>query len=109
MTSSPPKTLLPGLIPTLALGVAVVACGGAAVTPGTGPEAGRTMVVTSDSEAYCHTLSGVIASHSDLPREVRELKQEGDGMCEHGKIRGGITRLRRALLVLDRPSPQTLP
>lgn len=61
-----------------------------------------TMVITSDSSAYCRTLSGLLEAHGTLPREVRELKAQGDGLCEMGRVRGGIARLRRALLVLHK-------
>ena len=60
----------------------------------------RTMVVTTDSSAYCRTLSGAIEQHGALPREVKELKAQGDGLCDEGQVRSGISRLRRALLAL---------
>jgi len=64
-------------------------------------DGGGPMVVTTDSRDYCRTLSSAIERHKSLPVEVRELKAEGDGLCREGRIRGGITRLRRALLVLN--------
>ncbi len=70
--------------------------------PDTGTADSGAMIVTSDSGAYCHTLSNVIETHGKLPREVRELKAEGDGLCSEGRVRGGIARLRRALLVLHK-------
>lgn len=69
--------------------------------PDTAADAG-TMVVTTDSSAYCRTLSGLIEARGALPREVRELKAQGDGLCGMGRVRGGIARLRRALLVLHK-------
>ena len=75
-----------------------------AAPDGDGPDT-RTMVVTSDSSAYCRSLSGAIEAHGALPREVRELKVEGDGMCNEGQVRGGIARLRRALMVLHKEPP----
>ncbi len=91
------------VLTTLACGTAVLAApdgltNGAA--NGNAPDAA--MIVTSDSSAYCHTLSGAIEAHGALPREVRDLKVEGDGLCNGGHIRGGIARLRRALLVLHK-------
>ncbi len=64
------------------------------------PGDSRALVVTTDSSDYCHTLSNAIDAQRPLPREVVELKLQGDGMCGQGQIRGGITRLRRALLAL---------
>lgn len=58
------------------------------------------MVVTTDTRAYCVSLSQQIRQYGTLPREVRELQVEGHGLCEAGKVRGGINRLRRALMVL---------
>ena len=72
----------------------------AGASPSTEPLDNRAMVVTSDTSAYCRSLSDMIAARRPLPLEVKELKSQGDGMCLHGKIRGGITRLRRALVVL---------
>ena len=60
------------------------------------------MIVTSDSSAYCRTLSDEVGTHSSVPREVQDLKVEGDGMCQDGQVRAGLARLRRALLILRR-------
>lgn len=72
----------------------------------TAPNDSRTMIVTSDSGAYCRTLSGAIEAHGTLSREVSELKTQGDGLCDEGQIRSGINRLRRALLVLTHGNMQ---
>ena len=58
------------------------------------------MVVTSDTRAYCLSLSDRIHSYGAMPEEVRELETEGRDLCEQGRVRGGINRLRRALMVL---------
>lgn len=58
------------------------------------------MVVTSDTRAYCLSLSDRINRYGAMPREVRELETEGRDLCEQGRVRGGINRLRRALMVL---------
>ena len=56
--------------------------------------------VTTDTPAYCALLGhDVAARHSALP-EVERLLTEGEAMCARGQIRGGILRLRRALLIL---------
>ena len=67
--------------------------------------------VTTDSRAYCQTLSRQIETYRNLPREVRDLQLEGRTLCSEGQVRGGINRLRRALMVMraqadDRPAPR---
>ena len=62
-------------------------------------------VVTSDSAEYCGELIDRIgllarASHGPLPSEATALSEEGERMCGHGQTRGGILRLRRAILML---------
>jgi hypothetical protein len=101
-----PLLLLGFLAVTLAATVAAPLGGlaGHAAAPEDGADK-QVMVVTTDSSAYCRTLSGTIEAHGALPREVRELKAEGDGLCKQGQVRGGITRLRRALLVLRMGQP----
>ena len=59
--------------------------------------------VTTDSRAYCQTLSRQIETYRSLPREVRELQLEGRTLCSEGHVRGGINRLRRALMVMRAP------
>lgn len=61
---------------------------------------GAPMVVTSDTRAYCLSLSDRIHHYGAMPQEVRELETEGRDLCEQGRVRGGINRLRRALMVL---------
>ena len=100
------RPVRPGAFLTLAM--TMVLCGAAESVPSpadggaaaTAPTDSRTMIVTSDSGAYCRTLSGAIEAHGTLSREVSELKTQGDGLCDEGQIRSGINRLRRALLVL---------
>jgi hypothetical protein len=63
------------------------------------------MEVTSDTPEYCQYLSDRVHSQVHLastppPREVADLSAEGQRMCEHGQTRGGILRLRRALMLL---------
>ncbi|WP_428374776.1 hypothetical protein [Lichenicoccus sp.] len=64
------------------------------------------LVITTDSDAYCRTLSKAIDAHGALPREVSDLERQGEGLCGAGKIRSGIVRLRRALLVLRKQLPR---
>lgn len=63
------------------------------------------MVVTSDSRAYCLTLAAQIQHYHSMPQEVHDLEDEGRSLCERGRVRVGINRLRRALMVL-RVTPQ---
>ncbi len=63
------------------------------------------MVVTTDTDAYCTTLSRQIDQHRGaLPEAVAQLRAQGLRLCADGQVRGGINRLRRALVVLDRPA-----
>jgi hypothetical protein len=63
-------------------------------------------IVTSDSPEYCGVLmsriSGLTQTASmPLPTEAAELSEEGERMCDHGQTRGGIMRLRKALLIMS--------
>jgi hypothetical protein len=61
--------------------------------------------VTTDTSEYCASLAGQVAA--ERPRstatgqEVSALAEEGRQMCDSGLIRGGLLRLRRALLLLQ--------
>jgi hypothetical protein len=67
------------------------------------PSAGPAWV-TTDTPEYCQTLAERVAraelARPNAPRQVEELAQEGHQMCSTGRIRGGLVRLRRALLML---------
>ena len=67
----------------------------AAVPPG----ADRPMAVTSDTPAYCTTLQHLANAAPTPSPEVRRLIAEGQDLCDRGEVRGGIARLRRALVV----------
>ncbi len=70
----------------------------------TQPAAQAPMVVTSDTDAYCETLSHQLDEHADpLPQPVANLREQGQQMCANGQVRSGINRLRRALLALRGP------
>jgi hypothetical protein len=67
---------------------------------------GIPVVVTTDTPEYCQKLfdrlSQVIqAATAPPPVEVASLSTEGERMCSDGLTRGGILRLRRALLILE--------
>ena len=65
--------------------------------------------VTSDTPEYClHLLDRVSemvrVAGSPPPQEVTFLSSEGQRMCDQGQTRGGILRLRRALMLMMHPS-----
>jgi hypothetical protein len=64
--------------------------------------------ITSDTPEYClHLLDRVSEmvrlSASPPPPEVTFLSSEGQRMCDQGQTRGGILRLRHALLLMLHP------
>ena len=68
------------------------------------------MEVTTDTPEYCLYLQDrvrtlVVAATAPPAHEVTDLSTEGRRMCDHGQTRGGIMRLRRALLLLQRDDP----
>jgi hypothetical protein len=72
------------------------------------PAGGDSMpvTVTTDTPEYCHKLldrisEAVHAAVAPPPVEVSSLSTEGKRMCNNGLTRGGILRLRRALLILE--------
>ena len=84
---------------------AVLAAG---IWVGAAPVAGQTpQQVTSDTPEYClHLLDRVSemvrGAASPPPQEVTFLSSEGQRMCDQGQTRGGILRLRQALMLLMR-------
>lgn len=72
----------------------------AATQAGQDPAVPPPMVVTTDTETYCAKLRTELQAHAVLPREVRELQAGGWTMCRAGQVRRGISRLRRALMIL---------
>jgi len=69
-----------------------------------GPREPGPMQVTSDTPEYCWQLAAEVAearrAAPSPPPRVRVLTSEGQRMCGNGMVRGGILRLRRALLLL---------
>jgi hypothetical protein len=63
--------------------------------------------VTSDTLAYCRQLADRVdqlkSASPHPPQSVNELTIAGKDMCEQGIIRGGILRLRSALVLLLHP------
>lgn len=61
--------------------------------------------VTSDTPQYClHLLDRVSemvrSAGTPPPHEVAYLSNEGQRMCDQGQTRGGILRLRQALMLM---------
>jgi len=61
--------------------------------------------VLTDTSGYCLQLRLMVEdvarrATTPPPFRVMALTDEGRRMCEEGQIRGGITRLRRALIML---------
>ncbi len=57
-------------------------------------------VLSSDTPAYCAQLARQVADRRSMSLDVQRLLSEGREMCESGQVRGGIRRLRRALVLL---------
>jgi hypothetical protein len=63
--------------------------------------------VTTDTPEYClHLLQRLrqIEQSRPPPKDVAYLSDEGKMMCDHGQIRAGITRLRRAMQIMLGPT-----
>jgi len=60
--------------------------------------------ITTDTPQYCLQLldevSELVRGAVHPPEEVSNLSTEGQRMCDQGQTRGGILRLRRALVLL---------
>ena len=85
---------------TLSLGAATVWLGAMPVVSQSPPQQ-----VISDTPQYClHLLDRVSelvrVAGSPPPQEVAFLSSEGQRMCDQGQTRGGIMRLRRALMLM---------
>jgi hypothetical protein len=57
------------------------------------------MPITSDTSAYCLSLAARMQQAGNMPPQVKVLWEEGRSMCERGHIRGGLLRLRRAMMI----------
>jgi hypothetical protein len=68
---------------------------------------GSPMQVTSDTPEYCLYLLDRVSdlvrlTVQPIPRQVTDLTTEGQRMCAHGQTRGGIMRLRSALMMMEK-------
>ena len=87
---------------------AILSCLLAAVTlPGGRCLADETQsfALTSDTPAYCTQLARQVADRRSPVLDVQRLLAEGRDMCDRGQIRGGIRRLRHALILLHHKVP----
>jgi hypothetical protein len=86
--------------------VIALLCGLAPILPARAEE--RPPRVTSQSAEYCAVLVRrveallVVPSHPSSEEAV-ELAAEGRRLCDQGHMRGGIMRLRMALMILRTP------
>jgi hypothetical protein len=85
---------------TIGLGVATAWLGVMPVVGQSPPQ-----LVTSDTPEYCLHLMDRVSelvrvAGSPPPREVTFLSREGQRMCDQGQTRGGILRLRRAMVLM---------
>jgi hypothetical protein len=59
------------------------------------------MEVTTDTPDYCAQLARAVGARNSQLAEVQRLLMEGRELCGRGEVRGGIVRLRRALVMLN--------
>ena len=97
---------------TYGLAGAASCMGLVALLAGAMPVAGqqRAQLVTSDTPEYCLQLLDRVSelvrvAETPPPQEVTSLSSEGQRMCDQGQTRGGIMRLRRALLLMTHQDP----
>ena len=93
--------------------LAVVLCGLGAATGLHNGAVGQSQPerLTTDTVAYCHELTArlekLTGAAKDVPATVTALSSAGRQMCEKGLTRGGIMRLRTAIVMMmnpDRPA-----
>ncbi len=69
-----------------------------------GPARAEPPRMTTDSREYCaHLASEMVKMRNRRPLTLpyaRDLADEGTRMCDKGQYRGGVARLRRALMLL---------
>ena len=58
------------------------------------------VAVLTDTAAYCVQLQRLILERPIRPPDINRLLVEGRRMCDHGEVRPGILRLRRALWMM---------
>ncbi len=91
MTIRRPLTLLALLAP---------ACLPASPSPAAGLADPPSFALMTDTPAYCGQLARQVADRHSPVLDVQRLLAEGRELCDRGEVRGGIRRLRRALVLL---------
>jgi hypothetical protein len=66
------------------------------------------MEITTDTVEYCLRLRDKISSLMNLgttppSHQVLDLSSEGQRMCDQGQPKGGVMRLRKALMLMQHP------
>lgn len=104
MTPTLRSTGLAGAAAGLVAGVLVI---------GVAPVAGQSQPqqVISDTPEYCLKLLDRVSEQVRIasappPQAVTALSSEGQRMCDQGQTKGGILRLRRALMLMMHPDIQ---
>jgi hypothetical protein len=62
--------------------------------------------ITSDTVDYCNALADRMEKRA-MPDNVRLLLVEGRSMCALGHVKGGLRRLRLAMMIVHRQPPPT--
>ena len=70
----------------------------------------RALHITSDTLAYCQSLRAQVNAlmrrdGGAASAEVLRLRATGERLCAEGEVRGGVLRLRGAVLLLMHRSP----
>jgi hypothetical protein len=65
----------------------------------------QSFAVTTDTPQYCTQLAKQVSDRHSLIPDVQRLLETGTDMCAKGEIRGGIRRLRHALIILHHHRP----
>jgi hypothetical protein len=81
----------------LSLAAAAALAGGVALPQEPNPPP---VAVLTDTVEYCGQLQRMILKRPNRPPDINKLLAEGQRMCDHGEVRPGISRLRRALWLL---------
>ena len=62
--------------------------------------------LTTDTPGYCAQLVRRVTERHSTSPDVQRLLTEGRDLCDRGQVRGGIRRLRHALVLLHhKPDP----
>jgi hypothetical protein len=81
----------------ISLATVAILAGGAALPQEPSPPP---VAVLTDTVEYCGQLQRMILKRPNRPPDINKLLAEGQRMCDHGEVRPGIARLRRALWLL---------